>query len=161
MNETKTIDKTLPPTPFRLLEGDTTTATLKIKAPQDLTIRVMAKAAQGLVVFSLKRPKTVVRDPMVIELPSGKPYRVPAPPHAGRTPLPHAVELDGDKGTVFVLDGLYAGDCITIGKGLKQGEAWVEVAGIVPATPEKCKAYNETLGMQITPHPVWGLPSLG
>ena len=152
MNETKTIDQPLPPTPFRLLEGDTTTATLKIKAPQDLTLRVMAKAAQGLVVFSLKRPKTVVRDPMVIELPSGKPCRVPAPPHA--------VELDGDKGTVFVLDGLYAGDCITIGKGLKQGRAWVEVAGTVPATPENCKAYSEKLGMQITPHPVWGLPSL-
>ena len=31
MNETKTIDQPLPPTPFRLLEGDTTTATVKIK----------------------------------------------------------------------------------------------------------------------------------
>ena len=97
---------------------------------------------------------------MVIEIPSGKPCRVPAPPHAGRTPLPHAVEVDGDKGMVFVLDGLYAGDCITIGKGLKQGRAWVEIAGTLPATPENCTVYSEALSVKVTPHPVLGLPSL-
>ena len=57
-----------------------------------------------------------------------------------------------------MLDALSAGDTITLGKALKQGRAWVEVGGTVPATQENCKVYSEAVGMQVTPHPFWGLP---
>ena len=144
MNETKTIDKPLPPTPFRLLEGDTTTATVKIEAPQDLTIRVVTKDAKGLVVFKLENPRADKTPPTL---------------HRGRTPLPYAVKLE-DGGDIFVMGGLNEGDCITIGKVLKQGKAWVSIAGTVPATPENCAVYSEAFGVKVTPHPVWGLPSL-
>ena len=68
--------------------------------------------------------------------------------------------LDGDGSEVFMLDALSAGNTITLGKALKQGRAWVEVSDTLPATPENCKIYSETAGMNVTPHPVWGLPKV-
>ena len=49
--------------------------------------------------------------------------------HRSQGLLPRAIELDGDGSEVFMLDALSAGDTITLGKGLKQGRAWVEVSG--------------------------------
>jgi len=160
MNQTTTIEHPLNGHPLRLLDGDEPIAKVKIKKAQELTINVIANGAKGMMVFDLERPETVAPSPDIVELPSRNPRRIPAPPHNGRTPLPHAIELDGNDGAVFVLEGLYEGDCIKVAKALKAGKVRVEIAGTLAATPENCATYSEALGMQVTPHPVWGVPSL-
>ncbi len=140
---------------MRLLDNDMDT--LKINTPGSYTISVISRNAKGMVVFHLDRPETT-DDPRVIELPSGKPARVPVAPYLG---MPRAVKLDGGDGEVFVMHNLCIGDTLTMGKALEQGRAWVEVGGTVPATQENCKVYSESVGMQVTPHPFWGLPGLG
>ena len=59
-----------------------------------------------------------------------------------------------------MLDGLYSGDRITIAKSLREGEAYVEAADTVEATPDNCKAYEKALGITVTPHPIWRLPRI-
>jgi len=140
--------------PMRLLDNDMDT--LKINTPGSYTISVISRNAKGMVVFHLDRPETT-DDPRVIELPSGKPARVPVAPYLG---MPRAVKLDGGGGEVFVMHNLCIGDTLTMGKALKQGRAWVEVSGTLSATPENCNVYSETAGMNVTPHPVWGLPGV-
>ena len=159
MNEPVMIEEQMDAQPLRVLK-DATTATVEVKYPQDLTMRVVFEEAAGMVVFDLQRPETTIM-PGVIDLPSGKPAVAPSTPYNGFTAMPHAIEADGDGDEVFVMHGLCVGDTITIGKGLKQGRAWVEITGTLPATPGNCAVYSEALGMKVTPHPVWGLPVVG
>ena len=159
MHQTVIIEEQLGTQPLRVLK-DATTATVEIKHPQDLTLHVVFEEAEGMVIFDLQRPVTTII-PGVTDLPSGKPTEAPCTPYNGFTAMPHAIEVSGDGDEVFVMHGLCAGDTLTIGKGLKQGRAWVELAGVLPATPENCVVYSEAFGMKVTPHPVWGLPVVG
>ena len=160
MNECITIDTALSSSPICLLDKNESISTVQINKAQDLTINVISKGGKGLVVFDLKRPEMVTPSPEIIEMPTGKPSQIPAPVHSGRTPLPHAVELESGSGITFVLDGLYSGDRITIAKSLREGEAYVEAADTVEATPDNCKAYEKALGITVTPHPIWRLPRI-
>ena len=43
---------------------------------------------------------------------------------------------------------------------LFEGNADVEILGVVKATKENCEAYSKAFGVNVTPHPILGLPAL-
>ena len=155
MNQTIRIDESLGDKSLRLLENEITVK-LKIVAHIGLTVLVKWIDAKGMVVLDQDNPGAAEDDPETDD--SQK--QIFSAPHRSQGPLPRAIQLDGDGSEVFMLDALSAGNTITLGKALKQGRAWVEVSDTLPATPENCKIYSETAGMNVTPHPVWRLPGI-
>ena len=69
----------------------------------------------------------------------------------GLKPMPYALEMDGSGCDIFTMHPLVSGDVLCIGRELSQGRVRVELAGVVEATPENCKAYSEAFGIKVTP----------
>ena len=74
--------------------------------------------------------------------------------------MPYALKVDGTRCDVFTMHGLVLGDVLRIGRELFEGNADVEILGVVEATKENCEAYSKAFGVNVTPHPILGLPAL-
>ena len=141
--------------PRTVLE-DSNSVTVEIQCPQSITVHVKFADARGMIVFDLKRPEKTLR-PKVVDM-AGKPVEESVAHYGGLKPMPYAFEMDGNGCDIFTMHGLVAGDVLCIGRELSRGRVRVELAGVVEATPENCKAYSEAFGIKVTPHPILGLP---
>ena len=140
MNQKLTIKEPLANQPQRL-QQDAKAAFVEFECPQSITVRVKHESARGMIVFDLERPEG-------------------AGTYAGMKPMPYALKVEGDGGDIFTMHGLVSGDVLRVGRELSGGTASVELAGMVEATGENCRAYCEAFGIKVTPHPILGLPAL-
>ena len=122
-----------------LIQQDAKAAFVEFECSQSITVRVKHEVARGMIVFDLERPEGAGR-------------------YAGMKPMPYALKVEGDGGDIFTMHGLVSGDVLRVGKELSAGVASVELAGVVEATGENCRAYSEAFGIKVTPHPILGLP---
>ena len=141
--------------PRTVLE-DSNSVAVEIQCPQSITVHAKFSDARGMIVFDLKRPEKTLT-PKVVDM-AGKPVEESVAHYKGLKPMPYALEMDGNGCDIFTMHGLVAGDVLCVGRELSQGRVRVQLAGVVEATPENCKAYSEAFGIKVTPHPILGLP---
>ena len=123
------------------IKSQAVSTSVYIEHPQSITVRIKYADARGMIVFDLERPEGVV-------------------PYVGIKPMPYALKVDGAGCDVFTMHGLVLGDVLRIGRELFEGNADVEILGVVEATKENCEAYSKAFGVNVTPHPILGLPAL-
>jgi hypothetical protein len=135
---------------------DSNSITVEIQYSQSITVHIKYTDAGGMIVFDLKRLEKTL-NPNVVDM-AGKPVEESVAHYGGLKPMPYALEMDGSGCDIFTMHGLVTGDVLYIGRELSQGRVRVQLAGVVEATPENCKAYSEAFGIKVTPHPILGLP---